>query len=68
MAEKIIYFLNDTFPLSDIGKMIQIKKENKSTLFNNNEKNKHNHLCFGLYLNIAKLCRDKNSADDHVLN
>lgn len=45
------FFLNDTFPLFDIGKMIQIKKENKSTLFNNNKKqtNKHNNLCFSIW-------------------
>lgn len=32
------FFLNDTFSLFDIGKMIQIEKENRSTLFSNNEK------------------------------
>lgn len=49
------FFLNYTFPFFDIGKMIQIKKK-KNPPFSITMKKKSVSL-FGVYLNIAELCR-----------
>ena len=50
------FFLNYTFPFFDIGEMIRIKKKKKNSPFAITMKKKCVSL-FGVYLNIAELCR-----------